>query len=158
MEAVITQERESVSQERSALDYFGGFEAYQQRLYETISKGLLKLTIEQLLYLERRSTGRVSGFDKGLVDFIKAPVYITDEMASRLETPLRFSQLSILGECVLKEDREYWMKRMKDQGAFSTGPELTPEFFISLEALEESKKLAKAKNATGEKPKFKLQK
>lgn len=144
-------------QEKSALDYFGGFDAYQKRLHDTISKGILKLTIEQLLYIENRSTGRVSGFDSGLIKFVKEPVYVTNKMASRLECPLSFSRLSILGKVTLtEEDKNYWNGKIKKNGAFSTGPQLTPELFVSLEALEESDELAEERNTLGERPNYRL--
>jgi hypothetical protein len=81
--------------EKRALDYVGGFEAVQGRLYSILSQKIVDQPVSSILFLEDHLPLREMGFKKGLVGFLREPVYITHEMIESLAVPLNINEAHV---------------------------------------------------------------
>jgi len=112
----------------SPVEYFGTIESIQKIWLDSIRKGVSIYTTEQRNYIE---TYYHINFDEILSGKVKIRHDLVDKVGEvgALGT-MKFVSSMTEGE------KEYWKEDMKKAGAFSTGPELTPEFYVKLLALE----------------------
>ena len=136
-----------VTLEKSALEYYGGFEKFQIGLYEDIRNHLLELPAKNLLDLEKRYN--VSPNPKrqrlDVFDFIRNQQLISHDLAHFFSfTGSHYPQCSVE---LTPEDREYWQNEIVSAGSFiaNIGARPSVELYIFLTALEESDKIAKEK-------------
>ncbi|MFA6023285.1 MAG: hypothetical protein WC781_04310 [Candidatus Pacearchaeota archaeon] len=140
---------------KQPLDYIGGFESYQQKLYSVLSEKIAPISGKDTIDLDKHLNLEQVGFEGGLISFLVSPKYITSGMITLLECPLNLSLLSLIPEFKLSdEERSYWKSEMNEARAFCATAELTPELYITLEAINDSDKIAKEKNSKYEAPKF----
>jgi hypothetical protein len=89
------------------LDIVGGFEAYQDRIYETIMGKVKSWTVEQLLKYEqhvvdRNRSHRKDGLKDGLIGLIQSKRYLTRDNIELLEPGLGFYRSTLFKEKIEK--------------------------------------------------------
>jgi len=139
---------ENTPKELSALELCGGFEAYQDYLYNAIITKLKDMPAGDIPELEKCVSIGINdyGLEDGLFSLLRDKRYICDELAHRLEVALNFSRLP-RNLKVPEEQIPYWDKKMKDDMAIIPGStqEQRRQSYLLLSALEEAIEIADEK-------------
>ena len=144
---------ETAVEERRALDYFGGFEAYQEKLYNALRDKLRGMSVEQMIAMEKwiftpKEHLRLS-------DFVGTPHYVYYHMGGgALCRALNVDVLSLLGkrrELSLGE-QNYWQIRIGKELGIGSCNVLDPH--LAMTAVEESDARAEKLTKKGVKPNF----
>lgn len=144
---------------KTPLEYLGGFEAYQEKMYKAFAEGISKLTKEAREYLDDYYK-EINGLENGLLHYVKNPCYATIRLSEALNCSLDLNGTSFFNIPVelSEQDKEFWEQEMIKTGARSiSGPPLDLGLFFYLYALEESDQTAEEKNAQGIKPNYDLE-
>jgi len=92
---------EETAQLQNPLDLVGGFEAYQNTVYQALMEKVKKMTVEEVLDYDRIIADypeKKDGLKDGLLGLIQSQKYLTADNLKFLEPQLGFSSLGLFTE------------------------------------------------------------